>query len=414
MDRNYLKSLFFLTFFALISVFPAFSQEVSENQNDEKSSQKIQYSEKQETMRIKPENIRIVPENGDEYGGGGFHLYVQKIPGIESILLTETVKDPEGKNDSYAYRAQNYNPVNGDEIRYLNGKILESEGAKYSLVDSTAQPTKNFGEVFHIYIPSKIIYGYEWTRHGEIEIGKGTFINIRTFEKPYADYTGEYMDSPFMFELVTKKKKQKVTLTDQYNPAASEKLSEFSENLIYSKGPQSIIKDLSEIFDSYEDKENLDLVLVIDTTGSMKNDLEKLKADLLPLLKANFPENKNSRVGLLLFRDYSDNYKFRELPVKVFDFSKNWDSVIQNLKSVRIYGSEGGDIPEAIYEAIYAASDFYNWRTEQNIQRQIILITDAEPHPQPRKSGKYSRDFALKSLEVKNITLNTILLPEDK
>jgi hypothetical protein len=414
MDRNYLKSLFFLTFFALISVFPAFLQEVSENQNDEKSSQKIQYSEKQETMRIKPENIRIVPENGDEYGGGGFHLYVQKIPGIESILLTETVKDPEGKNDSYAYRAQNYNPVNGDEIRYLNGKILESEGAKYSLVDSTAQATKNFGEVFHIYIPSKIIYGYEWTRHGEIEIGKGTFINIRTFEKPYADYTGEYMDSPFMFELVTKKKKQKVTLTDQYNPAASEKLSEFSENLIYSKGPQSIIKDLSEIFDSYEDKENLDLVLVIDTTGSMKNDLEKLKSDLLPLLKANFPENKNSRVGLLLFRDYSDNYKFRELPVKVFDFSKNWDSVIQNLKSVRIYGSEGGDIPEAIYEAIYAASDFYNWRTEQNIQRQIILITDAEPHPQPRKSGKYSRDFALKSLEVKNITLNTILLPEDK
>ena len=414
MDRNYLKSLFFLTFFALISVFPVFSQEVSENQNDEKSSQKIQYSEKQETMRIKPENIRIVPENGDEYGGGGFHLYVQKIPGIESILLTETVKDPEGKNDSYAYRAQNYNPVNGDEIRYLNGKILESEGAKYSLVDSTAQATKNFGEVFHIYIPSKIIYGYEWTRHGEIEIGKGTFINIRTFEKPYADYTGEYMDSPFMFELVTKKKKQKVTLTDQYNPAASEKLSEFSENLIYSKGPQSIIKDLSEIFDSYEDKENLDLVLVIDTTGSMKNDLEKLKSDLLPLLKANFPENKNSRVGLLLFRDYSDNYKFRELPVKVFDFSKNWDSVIQNLKSVRIYGSEGGDIPEAIYEAIYAASDFYNWSTEQNIQRQIILITDAEPHPLPRKSGKYSRDFALKSLEVKNIKLNTILLPEDK
>ncbi len=412
MNRNYLKSLFFLTFFALISVFPAFSQEVSENQNDEKSSQKIQYSKKQEIMRIKTENIRILPENGNEYGGGGFHLYVRKTPGIESILLTETVKDPEGKNDSYAYRAQNYNPVNGDEIRYLNGKILESEGAKYSLVDSTAQPTKNFGEVFHIYIPSKIIYGYEWTRHGEIEIGKGTFINIRTFEKPYADYTGEYMDSPFMFEFVAKKKKQKVTLTDQYNTAASEKLSEFSENLIYSKGPQSIIKDLSEIFDSYEDKENLDLVLVIDTTGSMKNDLEKLKSDLLPLLKANFPENKNSRVGVLLFRDYSDNYKFRELPVKVFDFSKNWDSVIQNLKSVRIYGSEGGDIPEAIYEAIYAATDFYNWRTEQN--RQIILITDAEPHPQPRKSGKYSRDFALKSLEEKNITLNTILLPEDK
>ncbi|MBP5483863.1 MAG: hypothetical protein J6X99_06375, partial [Bacteroidales bacterium] len=71
------------------------------------------------------------------------------------------------------------------------------------------EKTKVFGgeaDAFHIYIPETIVYGYEWSRNGEITIGKGTFINIRSFEKPYADYTGDYMDSPFMFDLKIKKR----------------------------------------------------------------------------------------------------------------------------------------------------------------------------------------------------------------
>lgn len=409
MSLNYFKKLLLV----LQIVFCFSMVAAAQNSVDEESDaeQTVTYTEKQESMRIKPEDIRLVAEKGDEYGGGGFHLYVRKIPGVESILLTETVKDPKGKNDSYAYRAEKYNPVNGDEIRYLDGKKLESEGAKYSLVDSTVQKTKNFGEVFHIYIPARIVYGYEWSRHGELEIGKGTFINIRTFEKPYADYTGAFMDSPYMFDLIAKKKKETVTLTDDYNPVASEKLNEISDGLIYSKGPETIIGDLKKIFDEYKDKDNIDMVLVIDTTGSMNNDLEKLKAELLPLLQASFPNNKNSRIGLLLFRDYNDNYRFRELPLKVFGFSTSWSSVVQNLRSVRIYGKEGGDVPEAIYEAIYGAAMFYDWR--EDVSHEVVLITDADPHPEPRKSGKYSKDYVMKIAADKKIKLKTILLPKD-
>ena len=81
-----------------------------------------------------------------------------------SVLLTETTKDPNGKADNYAYRTKEYNPINGDEVRYLDGKPLVSEGAKYSLVDSTVEYLEDFGAAFHFYIPSTIIYGYEW-RH---------------------------------------------------------------------------------------------------------------------------------------------------------------------------------------------------------------------------------------------------------
>ncbi len=410
-------------------------------------SQTALYTAKQQQLRITAENVRLVPDAEN----GGYHLYVKKSANVNSILLTETTKDPEGKNDSYAYRAKEYNSVNGDEIRYLDGKKLESEGAKYSLVDSTVENTSFFGPAFHIYIPETIVYGYEWSRHGEVKIGKGTFINIRSFEKPYADYTGDYMDSPFMFDLKIKKRAVKkpapvpapkpaktveepkpvpkklpepepvsepeafdepeTVLTDDYNPVASEKFKEMSDGLIYSKGPETIIEDIRGVFEGIGDVENLDVVFAIDATGSMKNDIEKLKTDMRPLLAELFGEECKTRVGLLFYRDYGDSFKYMDLPVKVFPFTTNLTTFSKNLNSIRIYGKEGGDIPEAVYEAMYASCAFYSWRT--TAEKMIILIGDAEPHPKPRGSGKYSKDYVMGIAESQKIKVRSILLPKD-
>lgn len=395
-------------------------------------SQTTLYTAKQQQLRITAGNVRLVRDEKN----GGYHLYVKKLPNVNSILLTETTKDPEGKSDSYAYRAQEYNSINGDEIRYLDGKKLESEGAKYSLVDSTPENTSFFGPAFHIYIPKTIVYGYEWSRNGQITIGKGTFINIRSFEKPYADYTGDYMDSPFMFDLkvtkrVVKKPAPKVqpkpdpepinepepvdepetVLTDDYNPVASEKFKEFSDDIIYSKGPETIIEDIRGLLADIEDKDNLDLVFAIDATGSMKNDLDKLKTDMYPLLTELFGNTPGARVGLLFYRDYGDTFKYMDLPVKVFPFTSNFTSFSKNLNSIRIYGKEGGDIPEAVYEAMYASCEFYSWRN--TAQKKIILIGDAEPHPTPRGIGRYSKDYVMGIAESRKIKIHSILLPKE-
>ena len=398
-------------------------------------SQTTLYTAKQQQLRITAENVRIIRDEKN----GGYHLYVKKLPNVNSILLTETTKDPEGKSDSYAYRAKEYNNVNGDEIRYLDGKKLESEGAKFSLVDSTPENTSFFGPAFHIYIPETIVYGYEWSRNGEINIGKGTFINIRSFEKPYADYTGDYMDSPFMFDLKVQKKVAKKTeipkpvkkiepepepeplpepveepetvLTDDYNPVASEKFKEFSDDIIYSKGPETIIDDIRSLLENVKDKDNLDLVFAIDATGSMKNDIEKLKSDMYPLLNELFGNSPGVRIGLLFYRDYGDTFKYMDLPVKVFPFTSNFTSFSKNLNSIRIYGKEGGDIPEAVYEAMYASCEFYSWRNTS--QKKIILIGDAEPHPTPRGTGRYSKDYVMGIAENKRIKIHSILLPKD-
>ena len=202
---------------------------------------------------------------------------------------------------------------------------------------------------------------------------------------------------------------EETILIDNYNPVAYEKLNELSKNLIFSKGPETIIADIKSVLE--EDKDSvLDVVFAIDTTGSMKNDMETLKSDLEPLLKDLFGTNKEARIGLLLYRDYGDGYNYKELPVKPYGFVTNYSAITKNLNAVRIYGKEGGDIPEAVYEAMYASSQFFAWRA--GAKKRVIIIGDAEPHPYPRKSGKYSKEYVTGLLETQGVKVTTILLPQ--
>lgn len=421
------------------------SQDETQMQSEIKGNQTIIFTPKQQELRISANDIKLIEDKEN----GGYHLYVKKNPKVNSILLTETTKDPLGKNDSYAYRAKEYNPINGDEIRYLDGKKLESEGAKYSLLDSTVEKTDFFGDAFHIFIPKTVVYGYEWSRHGEVELGKGTFINIRSFEKPYADYSGDYMDNPFMFDLKVFKKTVKtvrkevkkvekketpqpvlepevldepeifeepevqaeIILTDNYNPVASEKFSEISKEMIYSKGPETLIEDIGKILKTFVNAKKLDIVFAIDATGSMKDDIEKLREDLIPEIKRIFSKEKDVRIAVLFYRDYGDTFKYMDLPVKCFDFTRSFKTFKEQLYSIKILGREGGDIPEAVYEAMFAASEFYKWRGDA--QKEIILIGDAEPHPVPRGTGKYSKGYVMALADSKNIKIHSILLPQD-
>ena len=389
-------------------------------------------------MLIHPEDIRLVYDDGADFStSGGYHLYIKKKSGIESVMLVETTKDPEGKEDNYSYRALEYNSINGDEIRYLDGKVLDSKYSKYSLIDSTPEPDPVFGEAFHIFIPSELAYGYPWSRNGLVKIGRGTFINIRSFEKKYGDYSGSYADNAYMFDLGKPVVKEKplpppeekeeplpppieepevIVLTDDYNPVAAETFKNIAAfgggEMVYSKGPETLPDDIMAALDRIKNKDKADVVFAIDTTGSMKDDIQKLREVWVPQLIEKVKEYNDLRLGLLLYRDYGDTYRYMNLPVKKFDFTRDVATVKKNLNSFYIYGTEGGDIPEAVYEALYASMEYYNWRPDA--ERKVILIGDAEPHPKPRGSGKYSKDFVAKISEEKGIMIDAIIVPDNK
>lgn len=364
-------------------------------------------------LHISFNDLYMISERDSNFNLQGFHLYIKKKPGINSIMLIETTKDSSGKADNYAYRAKEYNKINGDEIRLLDGKPLDSEFSKYSLIDSTVEPNERFGQAFHIYIPKEIEYGYPWTRHGTVVINKGTFLNIRTFAKPYADYTGDFYDNSFMFDLgKVERKKETTVLTDEYNPIASEKFDEISDFMIYSKGPETIVSDIMNSLMQINPKEKADVVFVIDATGSMKDDIEKLRNEWIPELTEGLKEFGSVRLGLLLYRDYGDNYKYNGLPVRYFKFTSDLNSFTRNLNSFSIKGTEGGDIPEAVYEGLYAGIKFYDW--DKTAQKKIILIGDAEPHPAPRGLGKCSKEVITELAKKESITINAIITPDEK
>ena len=159
-----------------------------------------------EDIALQPGELYIEYKPGDK----GLHLWVENKPDIASILITDHTDDPARKQHVYALRAPSYNGYNGDEKRLLSGKFLPAN--LHSLIDSTPQSNPYFPRgAFHVFIPFTVVYGYPWSRNGSKTIGRGSWLNVRTFSKAYADYSGAYRDNPFVLSMSNIPEKKRET-----------------------------------------------------------------------------------------------------------------------------------------------------------------------------------------------------------
>jgi hypothetical protein len=120
---------------------------------------------------------------------------------------------------------------------------------------------------------------------------------------------------------------------------------------------------------------NLDLAIVLDTTGSMGDELEYLKTEIRGIVESvqrKFPEVKQ-RFALVLYRDEGDEYVTRR-----FDFTESLDEFQKRLAAQSANG--GGDNPEAVHRGLEDALQL-RWR-ETDTARVLLLIGDAPPHAQ--------------------------------
>jgi hypothetical protein len=120
---------------------------------------------------------------------------------------------------------------------------------------------------------------------------------------------------------------------------------------------------------------DLDLTILLDTTGSMGDELEYLKAEIKGIATAvheKFPQ-VNQRYGLVVYRDDGDVYVTRR-----FDFTPSVEEFRKNLAAQGASG--GGDYPEAMHRGMEEAVQL-RWR-EGNTARVMFLIADAPPHAQ--------------------------------
>jgi hypothetical protein len=113
---------------------------------------------------------------------------------------------------------------------------------------------------------------------------------------------------------------------------------------------------------------------VIDTTGSMGDEIDYLQAELGAISKsiqASYP-NASQRWSLVVYRDQGDDYV-----VRTFDFDANVDHFRTNLAAQSVDG--GGDFPEAP-EAAFAEVVKLSWRSDADTARLAFWVADAPHH----------------------------------
>ena len=116
----------------------------------------------------------------------------------------------------------------------------------------------------------------------------------------------------------------------------------------------------------------LDVLFVMDTTGSMGEEIQRLKStiEIINLNLAGESQNK-VQFGMVLYRDKREQYI-----TKIIPFTSDLEKFKKELNQVQAGG--GGDYPEDLQSALKDSMKELEWRT--NAIRLSFIITDAPPH----------------------------------
>jgi Mg-chelatase subunit ChlD len=124
------------------------------------------------------------------------------------------------------------------------------------------------------------------------------------------------------------------------------------------------------------ERARLDLVFVIDATGSMADEIAKLKTSLHQIATdvARLPARPDVCFAYVAYRDRGDEYVWRAQ-----DFTNDLNFFQRSLADLQAGG--GGDYPEAMSEALHESVHNLSWRggRDLSVQRMAILLADAPP-----------------------------------
>lgn len=147
-----------------------------------------------------------------------------------------------------------------------------------------------------------------------------------------------------------------------------------------------------------------DVVLIIDTTNSMTNDIRNLKEkkdEILQKLKdkSNHPDLK---LSLIAYRDKNNSYLAKILR----DFTssaRSFGGAIDELSA----GEGNKDISEAVLDALELASSELSWRADT--KKSVILASDAPGFPVSYSNQTFEQIIEKYSQEDHQIAIYSIL-----
>jgi hypothetical protein len=132
---------------------------------------------------------------------------------------------------------------------------------------------------------------------------------------------------------------------------------------------------------------NLDVLFLIDSTGSMSDEIAQLQANILSISDkvSALPSRPDVRFGMVIYRDRGDEYITR-----VTDFTPDVHAFQEALRRVNAAG--GDDYPESLNEALHDAVARPEWRVEDTVSL-IFLVADAPPHLDYANDYDYAQEM---------------------
>jgi hypothetical protein len=132
----------------------------------------------------------------------------------------------------------------------------------------------------------------------------------------------------------------------------------------------------------------LDLLFLIDATGSMGDEIDRLKSTVATVVDRieALPGQPDVRIGMTLFRDEGDTFVTGS-----YDFTTDIKAFQKALAGVEAGG--GGDTPEALDEGLDAALTEPSWRPAGSAIQLVVLIGDAGGHPDRQVARPYTQSM---------------------
>lgn len=141
----------------------------------------------------------------------------------------------------------------------------------------------------------------------------------------------------------------------------------------------------------------LDILFVVDATGSMGDEITYLKTELLDVINRSGSQLPGMQInmGSVFYRDNGDEYVTRP-----FDFTTSSSRLINFINEQEAGG--GGDFPEAVDEALKVGTQNMQWSIKA-VNRLLFLVLDAPPHQMPAQLSRLKD--AIKTAQEKGIRI---------
>lgn len=149
----------------------------------------------------------------------------------------------------------------------------------------------------------------------------------------------------------------------------------------------------------------IEVVFVLDTTGSMGSLLEGAKQKIFSIASriATGKPTPRLKVGVVAYRDVGDEYV-----TKRFDLSEDLDTVFTHLRQLRADG--GGDSPEHVGRGLGEAVSKMSWSSGRETMKVIFLVGDAPP---ASREQAWNFQQWSKAAKERRIVVNTVRCGED-